>query len=239
MRHGSGGVAWLDSGRSDSGDAIPETLHVNANFCWLNLGLKNLVSGVRFANDFLKMNPSSPCSSTLRDTAPLHHSRVATTSSPKEAGAGRAVVVLLTIATILAMNSCSKPPADTGAAPDALPATNFPPAVTPPVTNTASENLLNGNWVRPDGGYVIEVRSAQAGGKLEAFYFNPNPINVSRAEWRREHDGLHVFIELRDQNYPGATYKLHYQPDKDQLAGEYFQPVYQQTFDVHFIRQSR
>jgi hypothetical protein len=45
----------------------------------------------------------------------------------------------------------------------------------------SSEDLLRGRWVRPDGGYVIEIREAQAGGGPDAAYLNPRPINVSRA----------------------------------------------------------
>jgi hypothetical protein len=146
----------------------------------------------------------------------------------------------LVIVGALAVNSCSKSPTDSPTAPATPASTNVSLAAnTAAVTNTTSENLLNGNWVRPDGGYVIEVRAAQSDGRLDAYYFNPRPINVARAEWRRENDGLHVFMELRDQNYPGATYKLRYLPREDQLAGEYYQPVYQQTFDVQFIRQNR
>jgi len=107
------------------------------------------------------------------------------------------------------------------------------------ISNQISEDLLRGRWVRPDGGYVIEVRDAQAGGRLEAAYFNPRPINVSRAEWHRADDGLHVFVELRGANYPGATYLLRYLPAMDQLVGDYFQPLYQKTFPVHFNRESR
>jgi hypothetical protein len=107
------------------------------------------------------------------------------------------------------------------------------------ISNQISEDLLRGRWVRPDGGYVIEVRDAQAGGRLEAAYFNPRPINVSRAEWHRADDGLHVFVELRGANYPGATYQLRYLPAMDQLVGDYFQPLYQKTFPVHFLRESR
>lgn len=143
---------------------------------------------------------------------------------------------------VLVLSSCSKPPSELPVAPAEPPATHDSPAaaaVPNAVTNTTSENLLNGNWVRPDGGYVIEIRGARSDGRLDAYYFNPRPINVARAEWRRENDGLHVFMELRDQNYPGATYKLRYFPQPDQLAGEYYQPVYQQTFDVQFIRQNR
>jgi hypothetical protein len=107
------------------------------------------------------------------------------------------------------------------------------------MSNQIGEDLLRGRWVRPDGGYVIEVRDAQAGGRLEAAYFNPRSINVSRAEWHRADDGLHVFVELRGVNYPGATYQLRYLQAKDQLVGGYFQPLHQQTFPVHFLRESR
>jgi len=96
---------------------------------------------------------------------------------------------------------------------------------------------LVGRWVRPDGGYILEIRSAQADGRLDAAYLNPRSIKVSRAEWRREDGRLLVFIELRDVNYPGSTYNLRFAPDKDRLAGAYFQAVQKQTFDVEFARQ--
>jgi len=98
---------------------------------------------------------------------------------------------------------------------------------------------LVGRWVRPDGGYVLEIRSAQAAGRLDAAYLNPRSIKVSRAEWRREDGRLLVFIELRDLNYPGSTYNLRYVPDKDRLVGAYYQAVQRQTFEVEFARQKQ
>jgi hypothetical protein len=100
----------------------------------------------------------------------------------------------------------------------------------------AAERLV-GRWIRPDGGYVLEIRSAQADGKLDAAYLNPRSIKVSRAEWRREEGRLLVFVELRDVNYPGSTYNLRFMPDKDSLVGAYYQAVQKQTFDVEFVRQ--
>ncbi len=100
----------------------------------------------------------------------------------------------------------------------------------------AAEGLV-GRWIRPDGGYVLEIRSAQADGKLDAAYLNPRSIQVSRAEWRREEGRLLVFVELRDVNYPGSTYNLRFVPDKDSLVGAYYQAVQKQTFDVEFVRQ--
>jgi hypothetical protein len=37
---------------------------------------------------------------------------------------------------------------------------------------------LPGRWVRPDGGYIISIKSVDAGGKPDASYANPNPLPV-------------------------------------------------------------
>jgi len=95
---------------------------------------------------------------------------------------------------------------------------------------------LQGQWVRPDGGYVIDIKSVDDSGKLDATYLNPNPIHVARAEVSREGDSAKVFIELRDINYPGSTYDLTYDPRRDVLLGLYFQAAQQQRFDVIFER---
>jgi hypothetical protein len=96
---------------------------------------------------------------------------------------------------------------------------------------------LSGKWLRPDGGYVLEIRSVDdASGKLEAAYLNPRPINVSKAQATRDGGSVKVFVELRDVNYPGSTYTLAYDPASDQLKGDYFQAALKQTFDVYFTR---
>ena len=95
---------------------------------------------------------------------------------------------------------------------------------------------LVGRWVRPDGGYVIEIRSVDAHGKLQAAYFNPRPINVSQARVTKAQEKPHIFIELRDVGYPGATYTLTYDAQNDVLVGLYFQPTAGQSFDVVFVR---
>ena len=73
-------------------------------------------------------------------------------------------------------------------------------------------------------------------GKLDVGYFNPNPINVSRAAAWRDKGATKVVIELRDVNYPGSTYNLEHNPQTDQLFGQYFQAAMQQTFEVVFSR---
>jgi hypothetical protein len=95
---------------------------------------------------------------------------------------------------------------------------------------------LNGRWLRPDGGYVLEIRSVDASGKIDAAYLNPRPINIAKAEATRDGSSVRVFIELRAPNYPGSTYTLTYDEQQDQLKGTYFQAAQQQNFDVAFVR---
>jgi len=97
-------------------------------------------------------------------------------------------------------------------------------------------NRLAGRWRRVDGGYVIQINAATPSGKLEAAYFNPSPINVSRAEYSITDGTMRVFVELRDRNYPGATYDLAYDPESDCLNGKYNQPLMGQVFEVSFVR---
>ena len=98
---------------------------------------------------------------------------------------------------------------------------------------------LVGRWLRPDGGYILQLSEPGPEGVLKAAYFNPRPINVSRAEWKHQEEQLRIFVELRDRNYPGSTYTLVYVPDRDGLTGYYYQAVLGQTFDVVFVRQKQ
>ena len=95
---------------------------------------------------------------------------------------------------------------------------------------------LVGRWLRSEGGYVIDVRSIDASGRLDAAYLNPRPIHVARAEATLDGSVMKVFLELRDVNYPGSTYTLTYDPERDQLDGVYYQAVEQQHFQVSFTR---
>jgi hypothetical protein len=95
---------------------------------------------------------------------------------------------------------------------------------------------LKGRWVRPDGGYILSVKDVDPGGKMDAAYYNPRPINVSKAQATQEAATLKVFIELRDAGYPGSTYTLTYDQKTDRLGGVYYQAAIGQRFDVIFVR---
>ena len=103
--------------------------------------------------------------------------------------------------------------------------------------DNAGQERLVGRWLRPDGGYILEIRSATSDGKLDAGYFNPNPIHVAHAEWRSKDGKLAMLVELRDVNYPGSTYRLLFDAGQDVLEGTYFQAMEQQMFDVSFVRK--
>ena len=97
-------------------------------------------------------------------------------------------------------------------------------------------DVLNGRWLRPDGGYVLEIRAVDPSGKIDGVYLNPKPINIAKAEATRDGSTVKVFVELRAPNYPGSTYTLTYDQEHDQLRGNYFQAVEQQNFNVFFVR---
>ena len=97
-------------------------------------------------------------------------------------------------------------------------------------------DILQGKWVRPDGGYVITIKSVDASGKLDAAYANPRPLPFSAAVASRDGETIKVFLELRAGGYNGSTYTLAYDPARDVLKGVYYQAVAQQKFDIYFER---
>ena len=101
---------------------------------------------------------------------------------------------------------------------------------------TTDENLLVGDWVRTDASYLVKIIKVNEDRTLDAQYFNPNPIKVGKANWEESYGNLKIIIELRDVNYPGSTYTLNYLPDRDMLAGDYYQAVEGLTFYVEFAR---
>jgi hypothetical protein len=96
--------------------------------------------------------------------------------------------------------------------------------------------LLEGRWVRPDGGYILELWDIKKDGSVSATYYNPKPIKVFSSKWSRKNGKINLFVELRDVNYPGSKYNLQYDPTSDRLKGTYFQAVERQTFNIEFVR---
>jgi len=112
-----------------------------------------------------------------------------------------------------------------------------PVATSAPAASPASEKLV-GRWLRADSNYVIEVAKASPDGEVEARYFNPKPIHVSRAVWKTDGQKVVLFVEMQDQGYPGNYYELAYDPGSDALVGRYNHLGLNETFDVAFSRVS-
>ena len=79
--------------------------------------------------------------------------------------------------------------------------------------------VLVGRWVRPDGGYVINIKAADASGKLDASYANPNPLPFYTAEATRDSGVIRLFFELRAGGYNGSTYSADLRPGKRPTQG--------------------
>ena len=96
---------------------------------------------------------------------------------------------------------------------------------------------LIGKWVRPDGGYVLDIKSISPDGKIEMAYLNPQPINVSKAKADITQDKIELFIELWDKGYPGSYYTLTFDSESERLVGVYHHLGLNQNFDIYFIRR--
>ncbi len=109
----------------------------------------------------------------------------------------------------------------------------------PARAKTLDTDKLVGRWLRTDGNYVLDIRSVSADGKVDAAYFNPSPINVSKAEVTSENGEPRLLVELRDRGYEGSYYTLAHDSDTDSLAGIYHQLTMGQQFEVEFVRMAQ
>ena len=105
-----------------------------------------------------------------------------------------------------------------------------------PQPKAGDKSSLVGNWVRTDAPYRLQISELLDDGKMKAGYFNPKSINVSKAGWVNSGGAIRLYIELRDVNYPGSNYTLTFLPERDLLAGDYYQAVEGTTFQVEFVR---
>jgi hypothetical protein len=139
----------------------------------------------------------------------------------------RNAVVLLMLATALQFASTEVAIAQTAGA----------GAKAPAVAEKPGLDVLEGAWVRPDGGYVILIKKVGPDGQLEAMYFNPNPLPFAKARASRDGAAVRLSFELQAGGYNGSTYELTYEPASDRLRGVYYQAVAKQKFEVYFVRK--
>jgi hypothetical protein len=146
---------------------------------------------------------------------------------------GALLAIVVVGLTLLLWPQKAQPPAESE-----LASTNQPPQ---PVAATSAESKpdfkpLLGNWVREDGGYTLELKSAESDGRLQATYLNPRPIKVSLATATNDAGTLKVRVELNDVGYPGCVYSLVHDRQNDRLIGTYFQAAMGETYEIMFVR---
>jgi hypothetical protein len=143
--------------------------------------------------------------------------------------------VALTVAAICAVAlSCGKK--DESALGAVAPGSTDTNAVIPSAAERELAKLV-GKWKRAELGYVLEIKRVDPSGTLDAAYFIPRQIRVARAAALYKYRTTSVFIELLDDNFPGCTYRLIYEPKTDQLLGQYHQAALKMTYNVKFARQ--
>ena len=139
--------------------------------------------------------------------------------------------MLFVIITVFVF-SCNEPQKDK----ETEPQNTSSETVSPQQKTIPDKSKLVGEWTRTDASYQIKITGLLDDGTMKAGYFNPASINVSSAMWAFGDGVLKIYIELRDENYPGSNYNLIYYPERDLLAGKYFQAVESVTYDVGFTR---
>ena len=146
-----------------------------------------------------------------------------------------AALVLLLVGIGVGVWAMNRTRADSGIAPASSAPTSAAPATSPAIPAEVRQRLV-GRWLRPDGGYVLSIKSIGEDGKADAAYNNPRAINVAKAQLTQEGGKTALFVELRDVGYPGSYYTLNYDPGLDQMVGVYHHLGLNQTFDVNFVR---
>ena len=145
----------------------------------------------------------------------------------------RIIFAALLVCTLALANSACNQQEDKSEAELKTPV-NEPIAAQPQVV--PDKNVIVGEWTRTDASYQLKISSLTDGGVMKAEYYNPRSINVSKSTWEFSAGVLKIYIELRDQNYPGSNYLLTYFPERDSLGGTYFQAVERVTYNVGFLK---
>lgn len=119
------------------------------------------------------------------------------------------ITIPVLIAVLLLCNSCNQAQVNNNVSKSAK---NLVDTTNQKLQVAATDkNLLIGKWVRADAPYQISISALLDNGEMNAGYFNPKSIHVATAAWADADGILQVYLELRDQGYPGSNYKLSYQ----------------------------
>src|SRR5258707_14443347 len=106
---------------------------------------------------------------------PIRRGKPQASSANKRQNPGKAFIALAVFVVAAAVASWLWTSKHSATAPKAPPPVKAV-GTNPPATVAAAKpdfQKLKGKWLRPDGGYVVDVRSVADDGAMDAAYFNP------------------------------------------------------------------
>lgn len=110
--------------------------------------------------------------------------------------------------------------------------------IPPTIAKLPEPSDFYGKWLRGDGGYRLEIEAdAKSPTGVTARYFNPEPIKVESATFDPNAEQPTLIVVLRDQGYPGSTYRLIYLAERAVLVGSYQRPG-SDASEVYFVNEA-
>jgi hypothetical protein len=80
---------------------------------------------------------------------------------------------------------------------------------------------LQGKWLRPDSGLILEILSVEKEGPISVWASGPGGTSVSGADARVVDGLLEVSVDFSDPSCSGCTMRLTYDENGDRLIGSY------------------
>lgn len=96
---------------------------------------------------------------------------------------------------------------------------------------------LLGRWRQMDGGRILEIRSVDRKGKLDAVCLNPKPIPLSDAFAVTRDGRAEVFVQEEERGHAWSYYRLGYDAEAGRLIGVYHDLDTDQRFILQFVRE--
>jgi hypothetical protein len=96
--------------------------------------------------------------------------------------------------------------------------------------------VLKGRWRAQDARGVIDIQHIDPTGSMEVQYFDPEPVQVTKAQAARDGQLTKILLKLSNPSSPCCIYDLTYDSGSDRLKGVYWQKTDPKSTEVVFIR---
>jgi hypothetical protein len=82
---------------------------------------------------------------------------------------------------------------------------------------------LQGKWLRPDSGLILEIPGAEKEGSLSVWASGPGNTTVSGGTVYEKDGLIEVSVDFSDATCSGCTMRLTYDENGDRLIGSYYE----------------